>query len=146
MPEPIRPKPRKPLIDPLWQQEWLKGTAGVALTCAVFVLAGPAIFSSVLQKPIDMGPLTFVSLLLAVLQGASHLGVIAEWEFVSKKLYLNVLFAAILGSLVLGFGDLVNVPIFGAAGGVMLVARILNTVSLGFALFAATAAKQIPIN
>ena len=147
VPEPIRREPRKALIDPLFYREWLKGTAGTTLGLGALVFLGPTIIIPMsLDKPIDFDVVTILALIATLIQCTASLGVILEWGFLTKKVYLGVLTGAFVASLLLGFGDLANTVIYGFAGGFMLFVRILNTVVLGVALFAGNAVKQIPID
>jgi hypothetical protein len=143
---PVRHEP-KPLINPLFEAEWLRYSALGVLVLGVLVFLGPTIvLPASVGKPLDFGPVVVASILLSLGQAALGLGVVSEWIWVTKRLYVPFLGVALVASLFLGFGDLANIIAFGAAGGAMVLVRILNTIALGVALFAANAVKRIPLD
>lgn len=142
-----KPRERKPLIDPLWHREWLKGTAGATLLFGGLVFLGPTVvLPASLGKPVEFGPLVLTSLFFALAQGVAGLLVLTDSPYLNKRIYTVAMTGALAASLFLGFGDVANVVLFGVAGGFMLFVRVFNTLALGFATFAATAVKQIPLD
>ena len=145
--EPIRLEPRRSLLNPLYHREWLRGTSGVTLALGALVFLGPTIIlPAAVNKPLEMDWMVVLSLIVTLVQCAVSLGAVAEWEFLTKKIYVGVMTGAFVASLLFGFGDLTNVVFYAAAGGMMLLVRILNTVALALALFAGNAVKQIPVD
>ena len=143
----LRPRERKPLIHPLWHREWLKGTAGASLLLGGLVFLGPTVvFPSALGKPVEFGALVVVSLAFALVQCVAGLLVLTDSPYLTKRLYLAAMTSSLLASVVLGFGDVTNVVLFGVAGGVMLLVRVFNTLALGLAVFAGAAVKQVPLD
>lgn len=144
LPERVGPKP---LINPLFEKEWLRYTGIGVLATGVVEFFGPTIIlPASVGKPLDFGPIVILSVVLSLAQAAFGLGVVAEWEWVTKRLYVTVMTVGLVASLFLGFGDLANIIAFGAAGGLMVLVRVLNTIALGMALFAANAVKRIPLD
>lgn len=137
----------KPLINPLFQREWLRYTGIGVLATGVLLFLGPTIIlPASVGKPLDFGPVVIISVLLSLAEAAFGLGVVAEWDWVTKPRYVLVLSVGAVGGVFLGLGDLANIIAFGAAGGLMVVARLFNVIALGLALFAANAVKRIPLD
>ena len=138
--------PVKPLIDPLWEREWLKGSSAALLLFGVLgFLGGTVVLPLSLEKPADMGVIGIIGTITWAVQTFTGLAVVAEWPL-NKKAYQSILIALLVMAVPLGFGDLANIVAFGAPGGVMFAIRLMADIALVVAMVVASNLKKIPLD